>query len=184
MTQVEDKDKKIADLRSLLTQAKTKIEEYKAQLLQKVIVPPFRRRRASRPKSKMRKVRNASLRDQIAGGRLAEHHQAVRGETAALPEDDLGQRPAGLKPQEKPECGQPELLGADEAGGEPAGDREQGVRGVWEGKGDIGCGGGIVLNLEMQVVRGEFGAAGRGIRHGDPQQAHPRPHQEQSDQPQ
>jgi len=31
-----DKDKKIADLRSLLVQAKAKIEEYKAQLIQKV----------------------------------------------------------------------------------------------------------------------------------------------------
>jgi hypothetical protein len=34
---VEDKDKKIADLRSLLIQAKTKIEEYKAQLHLKVM---------------------------------------------------------------------------------------------------------------------------------------------------
>jgi hypothetical protein len=38
MSQGEDKDKKIGDLRSLLTQAKTKIEEYKAQLLQRVRV--------------------------------------------------------------------------------------------------------------------------------------------------
>ena len=36
---LEEKDKKISDLRALLTQAKAKIEEYKGQLQLKVLMP-------------------------------------------------------------------------------------------------------------------------------------------------
>jgi hypothetical protein len=43
----------------------------------------------------MTKVRLCSLRDKTLVGRLAEHHQAVRGEAAAIPEDDLGGGPTG-----------------------------------------------------------------------------------------
>ena len=53
---IEEKDKKISDLRGLLTQAKTKIEEYKAQLLQKVFESLFRKKKVKKSEDNMKKV--------------------------------------------------------------------------------------------------------------------------------
>ena len=63
MSGVEDKDKKIADLRALLTQAKAKIEEYKAQVVQKVLVDLVRRKRSKRTGSTFKKVLKFAYRD-------------------------------------------------------------------------------------------------------------------------
>ena len=53
---IEEKDKKIADLRSLLTQAKNKIEEYKGQLILKVLKYLFRKKKLKKSEDNTKKV--------------------------------------------------------------------------------------------------------------------------------
>ena len=55
-TTSEEKDQKIAGLRSLLTQAKTKIEEYKAQLVQRVCRLSGRRKNQKKRAATTKKV--------------------------------------------------------------------------------------------------------------------------------
>ena len=62
---LEEKDKKISDLRALLTQAKAKIEEYKGQLVLKVFMRSRRKKRWKKYVGNMIKVGLLTLRNKV-----------------------------------------------------------------------------------------------------------------------